>query len=152
LGAESPSERSTAKIQRPLDVPRVEFVQGEGVRYRLRFTKLRRIAYIGHLDLMRHLARIFRRAGLETIYTEGFHPKPQMVFGPALGLGIASLGELVDVRLGAAIDPDALCRRLGCASPDGLEFTGARQVGVGEPGLAKRVAEAEYAAVVPGLT
>jgi radical SAM family uncharacterized protein/radical SAM-linked protein len=151
LGAEKPPEPKV-RVERRVDVPRVEFVQGEGQRWRLRYTKLRHVAYIGHLDMMRHLGRIFRRAGLETIYTEGFHPKPKMVFGPALGLGIASLGELVDVQLADAIEPDELCRRLTSAAPEGLEFTGARLVPAGEPGLAKRVAEAEWAAALPGAS
>ena len=71
--------------------------QGEPHRYRLRYTKLGRVAYLGHLDLVRHLPRIFRRAGLELFYSVGFHPKPELSFGPALGLGIPSLGELLDV-------------------------------------------------------
>src|SRR5438552_9382650 len=134
LGAEKPTV-PRVREERPVDVPRVEFGQGEGQRWRLRFTKLRHVAYIGHLDMMRHLGRIFRRAGLETIYTEGFHPKPKLVFGPALGLGIASLGELVDVQLAGAIDPDELCRQLTSAAPEGLEFTGARLLAAGEPTL-----------------
>ena len=68
--------------------------QGTPHGYRLRYTKLGRVAYLGHLDLVRHLPRIFRRAGLEIFYSVGFHPKPELSFGPALGLGIPSLGEL----------------------------------------------------------
>src|SRR5262249_47718196 len=78
-----------------------------------------------------------------------FHPKAQMVFGPALGLGVASLGELVDVRLGDELAGDALCARLQAASPNGLDFLAARRLAASEPGLAKRVTEAEYAAVLP---
>ena len=73
--------------------------QGEPHGYRLRYTKLGHVAYLGHLDLVRHLPRIFRRAGLEIYYSVGFHPKPDLSFGPALGLGIPSLGEVMDVRL-----------------------------------------------------
>ena len=69
------------------------FSQSEGQRYRLRYRKLGRAAFIGHLDAMRLLQRMLRRAGCEPIYTRGFHPKPDMVFGPALGLGVVSLGK-----------------------------------------------------------
>ena len=34
----------------------------------------------------------------------GFHPKPELSFGPALGLGIPSLGELLDVTLVDDVD------------------------------------------------
>jgi hypothetical protein len=67
--------------------------------YRIRFAKLGRAAFLGHLDLLRLLARSFRRADLSLALTRGFSPKPRIVFGPALGLGIPSLGELVDVDL-----------------------------------------------------
>ena len=84
--------------------------RGRPHRYRLRYTKLGRVAFLGHLDLVRHLPRIFRRAGLELFYSIGFHPKPELSFGPALGLGIPSLGELVDVTLIDDLPPDELLR------------------------------------------
>ena len=72
------------------------------MRFRLRFAKTGAIALLGHLDLMRELPRVIRRAGVKTAYTEGFHPKPDMSFGPALSLGVASLDEYADVKL---LDP-----------------------------------------------
>ena len=50
--------------------------------------------------------------GCELFYSDGFHPKPELSFGPALGLGIPSLGELVDVTLIEDVTPDELLRRL----------------------------------------
>ena len=67
--------------------------------YRIRFAKLGRAAFLGHLDLVRLLARSFRRADLPIAMTRGFSPKPRISFGPALGLGVPSLGELMDVDL-----------------------------------------------------
>ena len=37
--------------------------------------------------------------GSRSIYSKGFHPKPQLIFAPALGLGVAALGEICDVRI-----------------------------------------------------
>ncbi|HWU91264.1 MAG TPA: TIGR03960 family B12-binding radical SAM protein, partial [Kofleriaceae bacterium] len=71
--------------------------------YRIRFAKVGRAAFLGHLDLARLLARSFRRADLTPAMTRGFSPKPRLAFGPALGLGIPSLGELVDVDLEHAV-------------------------------------------------
>jgi hypothetical protein len=67
--------------------------------YRIRFAKVGRAAFLGHLDLVRLLARSFRRADLPLAMTRGFSPKPRVSFGPALGLGVPSLGELIDVDL-----------------------------------------------------
>src|SRR5204862_5910433 len=97
-------------------------------RYRLRYTKLGRIAYLGHLDLIRHLPRIFRRAGLDLFYSSGFHPKPELSFGPALGLGIPSLGELLDVSLTDHLEPGELLGRLRPVSLPGIEFLDAAKL------------------------
>ncbi len=67
--------------------------------YRIRFAKVGRAAFLGHLDLVRLLSRSFRRADLPLAVSRGFSPKPRISFGPALGLGIPSLGELMDVDL-----------------------------------------------------
>ena len=48
---------------------------------------------------MRLLSRSFRRADLPLAMTRGFSPKPRISFGPALGLGVPSLGELMDIDL-----------------------------------------------------
>ena len=80
---------------------------------------------------LRHLPRIFRRAGFELFYSEGFHPKPELSFGPALGLGIPSLGELVDVTLVDDVAPDELLRRLARVTLDGIEFLEAARARAG---------------------
>jgi radical SAM-linked protein len=88
----------------------------------LNFTKTGPAALLGHLDLIRELPRVIRRAGAKTAYSQGFHPKPEMSFGPALSLGVASLNEYLDVKL---IDPPApaeFLARLNQAASGGLEF------------------------------
>ena len=123
--------------------------QGTPHRYRLRYTKLGRVAFLGHLDLVRHLPRIFRRAGFSLFYSEGFHPKPELSFGPALGLGIPSLGELVDVTLVDDVAPDELLRRLARVTLDGIEFLEAARLGPADRPVGGVIAEAEYAARLP---
>ena len=98
----------------------------------------------GHLDLVRKLPRIFRRAGMPVYYTEGYHPKPAMSFGPALALGVESMGELAEVKLTEAVDPGDVLRRLNEVSEDGLVFTGCRVLEAGEKGLSRSIARADY--------
>jgi radical SAM family uncharacterized protein/radical SAM-linked protein len=124
--------------------PRPQFVQGEGHRYRLRYTKLGRAAFISHLDVMRLLARVFRRADVPVCYSLGFHPKPCMSYSPALGLGVSSLGELVDVKLDAAPDAEELRERLNQVSPEGMSFTEARALDEAEPALARLIAATDF--------
>ena len=110
-GGGSPAELTDATPARAATVDR-ETERAERVRlaghhgagapyatYRIRFAKVGRAAFLGHLDLVRLLARSFRRADLPLAVTRGFSPKPRISFGPALGLGVPSLGELMDVDL-----------------------------------------------------
>ncbi len=106
--------------------------------YRIRFAKVGRAAFLGHLDLMRLLARSFRRADLPLAMTRGFSPKPRVSFGPALGLGVPSLGELMDVDLEHVVPglrsweigdaarselaADEVCDRLAGVCPPGIEI------------------------------
>jgi len=132
-----------------IDKKPMGFAQGEGTRWRFRLTKTGTAAFTSHLDMMRHLIRAFRRAGIEMIYSKGFHPKPQLTFGPALGLGVASLGELVDARIEWDGDAAALVEALGAATPMGLRITEARRLGAEDAAVSRVIAVAEWAAWVP---
>ncbi len=129
--------------------PKPAFVQGLGARFRIRYTKLGRAAYISHLDTSRMLQRVFRRAELPVIYSRGFHPHPEMAFAPALGLGVAALAELVDVRLDGALSDEEVLARLRAAAPEGVCFERALRLDEQDPGLARVLALADYAALVP---
>jgi radical SAM family uncharacterized protein/radical SAM-linked protein len=143
----APAERVLPKNQRV--APKRD--QGAPVRVRLSFRKVGLAAYRGHLDLVRVLPRIFRRAGLPLWYTEGFHPRPDMVFGPALSLGVASLREHVDLKLDGSIPFDVATAtvRLNAVSEAGLEFVEARSLGPQDAGINKVLDEAEYVAGIP---
>jgi radical SAM-linked protein len=143
-----PAPREPAAKRNPT-VPPKRAAQAAPHRYRLRYTKLGRVAFLGHLDLVRHLPRIFRRAGFGLYYSEGFHPKPELSYGPALGLGIPSLGELVDVTLVDDVAPDELLRRLARVTLDGIEFLEAARLGPADRPVGGAIAVAEYAARLP---
>jgi len=91
-------------------------------RFRLNFSKTGPAALLGHLDLIRELPRIVRRAGGKTAYSKGFHPKPEMSFASALSLGVASLDEYMDVSLIDAPPPAELLSRLNRAASGGIQF------------------------------
>jgi radical SAM family uncharacterized protein/radical SAM-linked protein len=97
-------------------------------RWRLTFHKIGPAALLGHLDFMRELGRVIRRAGLRPVYSQGFRPKPRFSFGPALALGVASLDEKIDVDL---IDPPVeaavLLQQLNASTGAGLQFVAAER-------------------------
>jgi len=129
--------------------PRAQFAQGEAKRYRLRFQRTGRASFESHLDLVRLVPRVFRRAELPMFYSQGFHPKPEMVFGPALSLGVSTLDEYVDVKLACEPDPDTLPAALQPGAPDGLVFVSAHRLGPNDPAVTKVVDAAEYVAALP---
>jgi len=103
-GGGSPAEVGRTKDRETERAERVRLAGHHGAglaysTYRIRFAKVGRAAFLGHLDLVRLLSRSFRRADLPLAVSRGFSPKPRISFGPALGLGIPSLGELMDVDL-----------------------------------------------------
>lgn len=117
---------------------------GEPERWRLRFEKIGAAAMLGHLDLLRELPRVIRRAGVKTHYSRGFKPKPELSFGPALALGVASLDEYLDVKLMDAPGPSELLLQLNDAAPPGLRFVDARRVAPGEPRVNALISGARY--------
>jgi radical SAM family uncharacterized protein/radical SAM-linked protein len=147
--AREPVEAAPAPTRLKPRRPEPRLEQGTGTTYRLRYTKTGRAAFISHLDVSRLLARLFRRAELPMMYSLGFHPKPVMVFGPALSLGIPSLGELCDVKLDAQLSGDELVARLAEVSPEGMVVTHARVLDEREPPLGKRIHAAEWLLLPP---
>jgi radical SAM-linked protein len=150
----SPGSHAIATPAKPRPVqdptrPPPRAVQGTPHAYRIRYTKLGRVAYLGHLDLVRHLPRIFRRAGFEIFYSIGFHPKPDLSFGPALGLGIRSLGEILDVKLVDDLPAEEVARRLRRVSLEGIEILDVARVGEGDRALGRVITESETIARLP---
>ena len=124
--------------------------QGPSTRVRLGYRKLGRIAYTSHLDTVRTFPRMLRRVGLPLYYSEGFHPKPRLTFGPALPVGTASLAEYLDVRLrGSEVEGLAdVCERLNAVAMDGIEFFGHVELGPSDPALNRVLQEVDYVAAL----
>lgn len=136
-----------AKKRGPAPPPRV--VQGEARRARFLYAKVGPMAFLSHLDLIRALPRSFRRLEVPLFYTSGFHPKPDMTFSPALSLGVASLAEILDVKLTVDVDPDALAAELTRASPAGLVWRRGALLTAADRGISKAVDGARYAVGIP---
>ena len=73
-GVREPAGEANAGHRRTTPPPK-RAPQGTPHRYRLRYTKLGRVAFLGHLDLVRHLPRIFRRAGFSPVLLGGVSPE-----------------------------------------------------------------------------
>ena len=82
------------------------------VTLRVKFKKVGSLQYISHLDLVRTMHKVVTRAKLPLWYTEGFNPKPKLIFAAPLSIGTESVTEYVDIKLIDDIDPAEAIRRM----------------------------------------
>jgi radical SAM-linked protein len=113
-------------------------------RVRLRYAKLGRLVALSHLESMHALLRAFRRAGLPMAYSQGYHPKPKVSFGPALSVGIESRAELLDLELVGTADEGDIASRLAAALPDGLKLLSVELLEPGAPGIGEVLRAVHY--------
>ncbi len=97
-------------------------------KYRVRFAKEKAVRYLSHLDVIKAVERAVRRAGLQMVYSEGFHPHPKLSFGPALAVGICSVDEYFDIELVNDYETDSLINLLNRALPGGLRILQVRKI------------------------
>ncbi len=118
----------------------------QAIRQRLRVTYARgeAIKYISHLDVARTWERTLRRAGVPLAYSQGFNPRPKIVFASALPVGVTGQREMMDLILERPIMPLTFAQRLGPHLPPGLEIVSVEEVYHRLPSLPSQVRAAEY--------
>ena len=100
---------------------------------RIRYAKEGRLVALSHLEVMHAVLRSVRRAGLPVTFSQGYHPKPRVSFGPALPVGVASTAEFLDLELMGLHDPSQVGVAFGAALPEGLTFLDAREIDAQSP-------------------
>lgn len=95
---------------------------------RIVFSKMGRIKYVSHLDLVRAMTRAVRRADIPLWYTEGFNKHPYLTFAAPLSLGYEGLRETMDIRMADDFPHDELVKRLNAVLPEGLVAISAADV------------------------
>ena len=99
--------------------------------WHLIFSKTGPASFLSQTDLVKHLPRILRRAGLTLKMSGGFHPLPKITYREPMPVGYQSIGEWLDVWLAphdVALDAKELIDRLNDASVEGIQFLFAKQV------------------------
>jgi radical SAM-linked protein len=115
-------------------------------RHRVVFEKGEPVRYISHLDLMRTWERTLRRAGLRLAHTQGFNPRPRLIFAAPLPVGITSEAELVDVIVEDELDAEEFRARIEPALPPGLTPKAVEEVALTAQPLMASVLSADYVA------
>ncbi|MCE5273115.1 TIGR03960 family B12-binding radical SAM protein [bacterium] len=80
--------------------PRINLLTPETDRrlWRVRYAKLGRLRYTGHLDMVRNIEFLLRRSGTSVLYSGGFTPRMRLSFSPPLPLGLESRAEYFDLE------------------------------------------------------
>ena len=113
-------------------------------RLRLTFKKMGPTRYIGHLDLARTLERSLVRAQIPIAYSQGFNRRPRMALATALPLGFTSGGELADIWLEEALDPDAAREQMMRKMAPGIDIVKVADVPIAWPSLESSTLSASY--------
>ncbi|PWT92352.1 MAG: TIGR03960 family radical SAM protein [Acidobacteria bacterium] len=114
-------------------------------RYRAQFQKRGALRFVSHLDLTKTIRLAFKRAEIPLSYSRGFHPQPQISFGPALPMNVESKEEYLDFFTYRYIDPEELVRRVNQQLPLDLAFSSALQISKSAPSLSVLISGADYA-------
>lgn len=92
-------------------------------KVKLGFSKQGDLRFLGHLELVKVIKRLIRRAGFNVKYSSGFHPMPKLSFSPPIPLGMESLAESMEMTLlGVPLAMEDIITRLNRESPAGLLF------------------------------
>lgn len=118
---------------------------GEIRRFRLRYAKVRHMAFLGHQDLIRLFHRAFRRAALKLDYSKGFHPHPRLRFSPPLGVGIESTAEYVDFDLlDCTLSVEQITEALKSVLPSGIMPLNLDETSLNEAAVSGKIRQVTY--------
>jgi radical SAM-linked protein len=97
-------------------------------KVRIRFQKSGALRLLSHHDLMRTFERLLRRSALPFHRSQGFHPKPRLIFALSLPLGVVGREEVVELELADELPLEDIHARLAAQTPPGLEILSVRRI------------------------
>jgi radical SAM-linked protein len=70
---------------------------------------------------MRYFQKVFRRAEIDVVYSQGFNPHQLMSFAAPLGVGLTSDGEYMDVQLNSCESPEIMINRINTVMEEDIQ-------------------------------
>ena len=128
--------------------PRAELPK-ERTHLRIRYAKDGAVVALGHLETMTALLRTFRRARLAIPFSQGFHPKPKVSFGPACPVGTESEAEYLDVELYGVQEPEHVAEHIRRQLPGGFRLLSCERIDKATNPLSQSIRAIEYRAFLP---
>lgn len=119
------------------------------MKLRMQITKEKDIRFISHLEYIRTIERAIRRAKIPAAYSEGFNPHMKFSLASALGVGVVSYTEFVEIELAVPMEVEAAAAALSKALPRGIKVLAADAVDTHHAALMAQAAGASYRVTVP---
>ena len=114
------------------------------MKIRMQITKDKEIRFVSHLDYLRAIERSIRRAELPVAYSNGFNPHMKLSLASALGVGIVSYAEFMEMEMAVPVEIDFAKEKLSQALPRGIRILAADFVANNETPLMAQAAFAKY--------
>ncbi len=95
--------------------------------YILKYKRDDEVKYISHLDFVRFIQRVMRRADLPMAFSTGFNPHPIMSVAMPLSVGVTADGELMKIGLDGDFLEKEVMDTLNNAFPKGFEIVKAQK-------------------------
>ena len=111
----------------------------------LKFTKTENSSLVSHVDNLRAVTHIFRRAKVAVEYSKGYNPHMELGFSSPISLGVESVAEYVSAK--AEMQDDILAK-LNANCPKGMSFVALYEKKVN---LAATLNRAEYILTANGI-
>ncbi len=108
----------------------------------IKYLKTDGAEYLSHLDLLRHVYRTLRRAGISVAQSQGYHAHARIFLNNPLPVGVRSVAEYGAID--AEFDGDFL-NTFNEFSPKGIKCAGYKIVGE-NPNYAAAICRCEYVA------
>lgn len=89
-------------------------------KYILKYSRGEEVKYISHLDFVRFIHRVIRRAGLPMEFSQGFNPHPIMTVAMPLSVGITSESEYMKIGFNGEFSEDYIKDTLNKNMPRGF--------------------------------
>ena len=119
------------------------------MKLRMQITKEKEIRFISHLEYVRTIERAIRRAKLPAAYSKGFNPHLKFSLASALGVGVVSMAEFVEIELAEPMEAAEAVRKMTAALPRGIRILAADVTANNAPALMASAGGAEYIVTLP---
>jgi len=113
-------------------------------RYRASYMKTDPARFLSHIDVHTIIQQGFRRAGISVSFTKGFHPKMQMVYPPALPLGMEGKREWIEFKSPSIFSEKEFISQVNKFLPRGIRFTGLRKIDDSQAALTEQIKALVY--------